>query len=389
KLQNAIAQLKRIYEQTVFPDMNVGWQTHPDNVGHSEFPGCFRCHDGKHVSSQQTAIRLECNICHSIPEMAGPGQPAPVIAIEKPSEPDSHLDTNWLARHRFEFDQTCATCHDVSNPGGSDNSSFCSNSACHASEWKYAGLDAPAIRKLSQPVKEAAVRTGVPPQVPHPIGPRTDCKLCHGLGKVRPYPENHIRFEPTLCTNCHSVIQTGLRPVSEAGPPPTPTPVTERVSGTPTPEPQAGAAPTISHTLEGRRDQCLTCHGESGFKPYPTDHVGRTTETCVTCHQPASPEKHAPSPTPMPAIVSFQANVLPIFQAKCSVCHGSVAGLDLTTYQGVITGGDSGSAVDVAQPSASLIFQKQITTHTDAARTLTEEEGEIILNWIAAGALDN
>jgi len=91
----------------------------------------------------------------------------------------------------------------------------------------------------------------------------------------------------------------------------------------------------------------------------------------------------------MPAIVSFQANVLPIFQAKCSVCHGSVAGLDLTTYQGVITGGDSGSAVDVAQPSASLIFQKQITTHTDAARTLTEEEGEIILNWIAAGALDN
>ena len=30
-------------------------------------PGCFRCHDGKHLNEEQKAIRLECNLCHSIP----------------------------------------------------------------------------------------------------------------------------------------------------------------------------------------------------------------------------------------------------------------------------------------------------------------------------------
>jgi hypothetical protein len=28
--------------------------------------GCFRCHDGKHVSSEGKVISKDCNICHTI-----------------------------------------------------------------------------------------------------------------------------------------------------------------------------------------------------------------------------------------------------------------------------------------------------------------------------------
>ncbi len=42
--------------------------------------------------------------------------------------------------------------------------------------------------------------------------------------------------------------------------------------------------PVIPHNIEGR-ENCLSCHGESGTKPYPTDHAGRTNDTCTICHQ--------------------------------------------------------------------------------------------------------
>lgn len=51
-------------------------------------------------------------------------------------------------------------------------------------------------------------------------------------------------------------------------------------------EPAAGVPMAIPHTLEGR-DDCLVCHGEDAFKPFPTDHAGRTSDTCTGCHQAA------------------------------------------------------------------------------------------------------
>jgi len=264
-VQNAVEEMKRIFTVTVFPNLGVGWQTHPSNAGHLEFPGCFRCHDGKHTSPEGETVRLECNICHSIPEVVEAGKAAPVLSIDKPGEPESHLDSNWLARHRYQFDETCAACHDVTNPGGTDNTSFCSNSACHATEWKYVGLDAPAIRALVEPPPVPG--SGVPRTVPHPIGPRTDCEVCHATDAVRPFPVDHAGYEQTLCIQCHQPTVA-----EEAG------------------EPQHVTAALIPHTLEGRRDQCLACHGEGGFKPYPADHVGRATGTCLLCHKEAVPE---------------------------------------------------------------------------------------------------
>jgi hypothetical protein len=129
--------------------MDVSWETHPNHLGHKESPGCFRCHDGKHLNQDNESIRIECNLCHSIPLKAQPDGRTPTLSVEDTFEPESHIDTNWVSRHRFEFDSTCEGCHDVSDPGGISDTSFCANSGCHATEWEYAGFDAPGIIELT------------------------------------------------------------------------------------------------------------------------------------------------------------------------------------------------------------------------------------------------
>jgi len=53
-----------IYQRNVFPELQVSWGTYPNNLGHTDFPGCFRCHDGSHVTTDGTAISQDCGSCH-------------------------------------------------------------------------------------------------------------------------------------------------------------------------------------------------------------------------------------------------------------------------------------------------------------------------------------
>jgi hypothetical protein len=46
--------------------MRVGWGTYPDNLGHQDFTGCFRCHDGEHTSADGRTIASDCETCHSL-----------------------------------------------------------------------------------------------------------------------------------------------------------------------------------------------------------------------------------------------------------------------------------------------------------------------------------
>ena len=62
---NAGSQIAAIYNRNVFPDLKVTWGTYPNNLGHSDFPGCFRCHDGSHSTPDQKAtITQDCSTCH-------------------------------------------------------------------------------------------------------------------------------------------------------------------------------------------------------------------------------------------------------------------------------------------------------------------------------------
>jgi len=56
KVRAAIAAIQDIYVRSVFPEQKADWTTHPNNVGHKDSPGCFRCHDGKHLNAKQEAV---------------------------------------------------------------------------------------------------------------------------------------------------------------------------------------------------------------------------------------------------------------------------------------------------------------------------------------------
>ena len=57
-----------IYQRDVFPDLKVTWGTYPNNLGHTDAPGCFRCHDGSHVTqsgrAEKKTISQDCSLCH-------------------------------------------------------------------------------------------------------------------------------------------------------------------------------------------------------------------------------------------------------------------------------------------------------------------------------------
>jgi hypothetical protein len=57
---------QRLYGRNVFPTMNVTWGTHPNNSGHVDAPGCFRCHDDQHKTADGRVIRQDCDLCHEI-----------------------------------------------------------------------------------------------------------------------------------------------------------------------------------------------------------------------------------------------------------------------------------------------------------------------------------
>jgi hypothetical protein len=46
--------------------MNVKWGIYPNNIGHTDFPGCFRCHDDNHLAADQRKITQDCNACHQL-----------------------------------------------------------------------------------------------------------------------------------------------------------------------------------------------------------------------------------------------------------------------------------------------------------------------------------
>ncbi|MGD0840575.1 MAG: NapC/NirT family cytochrome c [Candidatus Acidiferrales bacterium] len=72
-LDTAIGQVQAAYDRNVFPAMNVTWGTYPNNLGHMDFPGCFRCHDGSHTSADGKTIPNDCDTCHTI------------LAVEEPN----------------------------------------------------------------------------------------------------------------------------------------------------------------------------------------------------------------------------------------------------------------------------------------------------------------
>jgi hypothetical protein len=66
EVEKAANAAMEIYRRNVFPEMNVAFGTYPNNIGHMDFPGCFRCHDDSHATKDGKKIGQDCETCHKI-----------------------------------------------------------------------------------------------------------------------------------------------------------------------------------------------------------------------------------------------------------------------------------------------------------------------------------
>lgn len=199
------------------------WASLPINYASS--PACAQCHQSNYTSWQQGDHRtVSCENCHGPANIHLEGKALPVVDTSR---------------------ELCGTCHakltarpasfpqvDMNEMGGDSKCITCHN--------------------------PHDPRAGMPPQVPHTLENRAQCLSCHGQHEpwLRPPPQvPHTLEGRTQCLSCH-------------GP--------EVIKAT--------VVPRVPHTLDGRAE-CLVCHNSGGIKPFPENHAGRTSATCLSCHQ--------------------------------------------------------------------------------------------------------
>ena len=68
KVRAAISRIQEIYTNNFFPAMKASWRMYPDNIGHKDWSGCFRCHDGNHktANGKRSIKASDCSTCHTI-----------------------------------------------------------------------------------------------------------------------------------------------------------------------------------------------------------------------------------------------------------------------------------------------------------------------------------
>jgi predicted metal-binding protein len=91
--------------------------------------------------------------------------------------------------------------------------------------------------------------------------------------------------------------------------------------------------------------------------------------------------------------VSFESDILPIFELKCGECHGEVypeLRLTLTSYEGILKGSEYGSVVKPGDPSASYLIDMIASGEMPQdGEPVNLEEFNLIRSWIEQGALEN
>jgi hypothetical protein len=103
EIEATIPAVQAIYRQNFFPEMKTDWRTHPNNIGHKDWPGCFRCHDGQHKTAdgQRMIKASDCNACHTI---LAQGSGADLEKLSAKGHTFFHIDSP-------NEDFSCNNCH--------------------------------------------------------------------------------------------------------------------------------------------------------------------------------------------------------------------------------------------------------------------------------------
>lgn len=103
-IEQAVNSLNKIYLRNYFPYMKANWKNYPNHIGHMYSPGCYRCHDGKHVSDEGKVITMDCNACHTIVTQQIPNQP-----MQESSTGLNFIHPGGL--DKLTETKNCVTCH--------------------------------------------------------------------------------------------------------------------------------------------------------------------------------------------------------------------------------------------------------------------------------------
>jgi hypothetical protein len=104
-IENAIAEIQNGYAKNIFPYMKASWKSYPNNIGHMDYDGCFRCHNDRHASQSGKVISRDCNLCHNILVQGTPDS----LEYSKAFEPlefkhPVDIDDAWRT-------ELCSSCH--------------------------------------------------------------------------------------------------------------------------------------------------------------------------------------------------------------------------------------------------------------------------------------
>jgi c(7)-type cytochrome triheme protein len=285
-LKAAIAETKRIYHLNFFPEMKVSWQAYPENIGHKEFPGCFRCHDGKHVSAGGKLINRDCGACHEFLERGTGGALVRMAATPAFAHPwklaGKHAELLCGACHTGgpAKPATCRGCHGIAESGSPMAGMQCKE--CHLKEQQVKPLATcttchGALAGLHQKVPHKAAGC-VACHAPHQwkVEGRDRCLTCHG---------DRAQHNPgAACSECHE-----YRPTTAAvkpGAPPAkggPLPITFRA------DPNSPGPVTFEHAKHlAKGAKCADCHPtlfkmQKGADKLSMDSMGEG-KLCGACH---------------------------------------------------------------------------------------------------------
>jgi cytochrome b subunit of formate dehydrogenase/mono/diheme cytochrome c family protein len=115
------------------------------------------------------------------------------------------------------------------------------------------------------------------------------------------------------------------------------------------------------------------------FAPVETLPPGRVTTT-------VAPTTTTTSGGTVVADATWDGVVAALFAPKCTGCHGTTAGLDLSSYETALAGGNSGAGFIPGSASDSVIVVKMESGAHPAL--LTDEEIALLKTWIDDGAAE-
>ncbi|UCF33552.1 MAG: cytochrome c3 family protein [Phycisphaerales bacterium] len=169
-IYSAIDSVRTIYDETTFPDMKVNWQTYPDNIGHKISPGCFRCHEGKHVNQHGEKISHSCDICHTFLN--------PVVEEDGRTVVQRGPFVHPVPLEGLHAELRCDKCH----TGGPTPEATCTG--CHTAQEAFRAGTHEAFADFDVPAE--------------PMYESVSCEECHDLSQP-----TSLEAIDEMCMDCH------------------------------------------------------------------------------------------------------------------------------------------------------------------------------------------